>query len=146
MQFSAVYCLNWLTKCSLYHALSVSDSAAPPLHSTPLHSTALDPLFWVAHGALERMFQKAIFSGMFEETVYDTVSHCSGHNAVEKKAWLDGYHFIDQSIITSDLTNSELTVILDPKSNEYRDLINFVYDVAEFEWCEDASQWFPESA
>lgn len=80
---------------------------------------------------------------MFDETEYSTVSHCSGHNAEEKKAWLDGYYFIDQSVITSDLTNSELTLILDPKSTQYRDMINFVYDVADFTWCEDASNWFP---
>jgi hypothetical protein len=91
------------------------------------------------------MFQKAIFADMFEETVYNTVSHCSGHNAEEPKAWLAGYHFIDQAIVPSELTNSELTLILDPKSNEYRDLINFVYDVADFEWCKDADQWFPSS-
>ena len=94
---------------------------------------------------MERVFQKAILSGMFENTDYNTVSHCSGHNAEEKKAWLDGYTFIDKSIDTSDLTNSELTMVLDPKSEKYRDLINFVYDSNDFGWCKDSGLWFPNS-
>jgi hypothetical protein len=41
---------------------------------------AQDPLFWVAHGAVERLMQMVIFSGITTDTTYDVEdSNCSGH-------------------------------------------------------------------
>jgi hypothetical protein len=41
---------------------------------------AMDPLFWVAHGAVERLLQKVVFENFTSDLVYDsTTAHCSGH-------------------------------------------------------------------
>jgi hypothetical protein len=41
---------------------------------------ALDPLFWVAHGAVERLMQKVIFENATSDATYDASSaFCSGH-------------------------------------------------------------------
>ena len=91
---------------------------------------------------MERIFQKAIFSGMFSDTEYTTAGHCSGHNANKAKSWLEGFYFSDETVEAEKLTNAELTRILNPTTNEYRDMINFVYDTASFDWCVDAGTWF----
>jgi hypothetical protein len=65
---------------------------------------------------------------------------CSGHVAEDPKAWLEGYYFLDESIDASELSNTELTTILDPQGGKYRDLINYVYDVSDYAWC-DESGW-----
>jgi hypothetical protein len=40
---------------------------------------AQDPLFWVAHGAIERLVQRAIFSGITKDTEFSSTNqHCSG--------------------------------------------------------------------
>ena len=106
------------------------------------HSAALDPLFWVAHGAVERIFQKSMLSGVTSDSDYTSLDNCSGHIATSTKAWLKGFYLVNQTIDTATLTNSQLTNILDPNSDEYRDLINFVYDTASFEWCADSAVWF----
>jgi hypothetical protein len=41
---------------------------------------AMDPLFWVAHGSVERLLQKAIIEGASSDLVYNaTTAACSGH-------------------------------------------------------------------
>ena len=44
----------------------------------------MDPLFWVAHGAIERLFQRVIFDGTLADRVYANSMRnagCSGHTA-----------------------------------------------------------------
>jgi hypothetical protein len=102
----------------------------------------MDPLFWVAHGAMERIFQKSVFSGIFSDMTYSTVDHCEGHSAESVKSWLKGYYLEDESVDTSTLTNAELIGILDPNSDKYRDYLNFVYDTFSFDWCSSSDSWF----
>lgn len=73
---------------------------------------------------------------------WTAISHCSGHNAESTRAWLNGFYLSDESINTAELTNAELTAILDPTSDKYRDLVNFVYDTGSYSWCEDSESWF----
>jgi hypothetical protein len=105
---------------------------------------ALDPLFWVAHGSVERLFQKAVFSDIFSDMDYVSGDEffCSGHDAESAKFWLQGLYFVDESIKAEELTNAELTAILVPTSDQYRDLVNFVYDTADFSYCPDSDAWF----
>ena len=103
---------------------------------------ALDPLFWVAHGAMERTFQKSVFSGIFTDMIYNTSDKCSGHDSSESKYWLKGLYFVDETVGTHELSNEELTGILDPSSDQYRDLLNFVYDTSSFDFCSDSDSWF----
>ena len=105
---------------------------------------ALDPIFWVAHGAVERLFQKSVFANIFSDYEYTRVNDfpCSGHEADANKSWLQGYFFVDETIPVETLTNAELTAILNPTTNEYRDLINFVYDTGSMSWCEGSDAWF----
>ena len=107
--------------------------------------TALDPLFWVAHGAMERTFQKSVFSGIFTDMIFKSSDKCSGHDSSVIKFWLKGFYFIDESISAESLSNEELTEILDPTSDQYKDLINFVYDTSSFGWCADSDSWFSKS-
>ena len=102
----------------------------------------MDPLFWVAHGAMERTFQKSVFSGIFSDMSYTKSGHCSGHSATDSKYWLTGLYFTNETINVEELTNAELTAILDPSSVQYRDLVNFVYDTASYSWCEGSDAWF----
>ena len=42
----------------------------------------MDPLFWVAHGAIERLYQRVVFEGTLSDNVYATPMRnagCSGH-------------------------------------------------------------------
>ena len=102
----------------------------------------MDPLFWVAHGAMERVFQKSVFEGIFSDMKFDTTSRCSGHDFASPKGWLEGFYFSDESVEASHKTNAELTAFLDPTTDEYRDLINFVYDTNSYSWCADSETWF----
>jgi hypothetical protein len=96
----------------------------------------------VAHGAVERIFQKAMISGVSSDSDYSFVGSCSGHGANSPKAWLKGFYLVNETVNTAELTNSQLTNILDPNSDEYRDLINFVYDTGSFDYCADSAEWF----
>ena len=102
----------------------------------------MDPLFWVAHGAMERSFQRLVFSNMFTDMKYTTEGHCSGHSAVATKAWLEGLYFVDETVDITLYTNEQLTAALDPSSIQYRDLINFVYDTGTYAYCENSESWF----
>ena len=102
----------------------------------------MDPLFWVAHGAMERTFQKTVLTEMMSDMNYTRTGACSGHSATSTKAWLDGFYFSDESIDTAALTNSQLTAILDPTSDLHRNLLDYVYDTASYSWCKDSNSWF----
>ena len=104
--------------------------------------TAMDPLFWVAHGAMERTFQKAVLAGLFTDMIYDTNNHCSGHNYNSTKYWLKGFYFPNETISAELLTNEELTIMLDPSTAEYPYVTNFIYDTASFDWCDGSDAWF----
>jgi hypothetical protein len=91
---------------------------------------AMDPLFWVAHGAVERLMQKVIFAGITTDTDYDvTDANCSGHMNKGTKAWLKGFYFSNKTVTAQSLTNVELNEFLNPTTDEYRDNFNFVYDI-----------------
>ena len=101
---------------------------------------AHDPLFWVAHGAVERLYQRVVFEGILADKEYrqsevDKVT-CSGHTADGTKAWLKGYQFEDPSVDPTALTNAELADVLDPTGDKYRDYLNFVYDDSTWSWCD----------
>ncbi len=105
---------------------------------------AQDPLFWVAHGAVERLLQKVVFAGVLTDTDYDAPDErCSGHKEESGKYWLTGFNFLNKSLVSESLSNVDLTAILNPSSELYRDNVNFVYDTSSFSWCEDADSWFP---
>jgi hypothetical protein len=90
---------------------------------------ALDPFFWIAHGAVERLMQKIVFEGVSTDATYDsTDTHCSGHMNTGTKYWLKGFFFEDESIVAEEKTNVELNEFLNPSSDYYKDLFNFVYD------------------
>ena len=53
---------------------------------------ATDPLFWVAHGAVERLFQRTVFEGVMTDMSYTSSSPCSGHsyNGKRESTGFDG--------------------------------------------------------
>jgi hypothetical protein len=90
---------------------------------------ATDPLFWVAHGAVERLYQRFVMKGLPSDLIYGDVNEdCSGHASNGTKAWLEGFYFEDESVYAHQLTNSELTSILAPTSDDYHLMIPFIYD------------------
>ena len=111
-------------------------------------ASAVDPLFWVGNGAVERLYQQVLFSGALKDTTYvnSKRNECSGHTADGKKAWLKGLYFQDESVDPSTLTNTQLAGILDPTSDKYRDYLNYVYDDASWSWCSGFDDWFTSSS
>lgn len=69
--------------------------------------SALDPLFWAAHGAVERMYQRAMFEGVVADKEYRTTgdpgSECQGHNASLPLYWLKGFEFEDRSVLAHEV-------------------------------------------
>jgi hypothetical protein len=98
----------------------------------------------VAHGAVERLFQRVVFEGALTDGVYlnSKRNECSGHVDEGTKKWLDGFYFQDESVVASELTNVELSEILDPTGDKYRDYIDFVYEDADWSWCDNFDSWF----
>ena len=96
----------------------------------------------MAHGAMERTFQKSVLAGIFSDMEFNTVDKCGGHDYATAKNWLSGFHFPDDTIQAQKLSNQALTAILDPSSDSYRDLINFVYDTSAIEECDGSEDWF----
>ena len=70
---------------------------------------------------------------------------CSGHDANGKKSWLKGLKFDDLSVDPSDLTNTELSAMLDPNSDHFRDWANFVYEDSDWPWCDGFDTWLDAS-
>ena len=107
---------------------------------------ATDPLFWVAHGAIERLFQRIVFENILSSKEYGLYNgrsdQCSGHSLTGKKAWLQGFYFDGAGTDASQYTNVELTEILDPTTEKYRDYINYVYDDSQWSFCDGSESWF----
>jgi len=104
---------------------------------------AHDPLFWVAHGAVERLFQRVVFDNSLTNLNYvsSVRGTCSGHDANGKKAWLKGLVYEDPSIKPETLTNAELAEMLNPLHDHFRDWSSFVYEDKDWPWCEGFDTW-----
>jgi len=85
-------------------------------------------VFWVSHGAIEKLYQRVLFADLLTDTDYTTPNTCSGHDPAGTKAWLDGYYLADRTVNTATLTNAELTNLLDPRAESYQRLVPYVYD------------------
>ena len=110
---------------------------------------AMDPLFWVVHGAVDRLFQRVSFSGVLSDKVYKTSKRsigCSGHETTGSKRWLKGLFLDDSSIDVSMLTNQQLAEILDPTTDAFRDLQGSLYADSEYPWCEGFDDWLVSTA
>uniref|UniRef100_A0A7S0XFD2 Tyrosinase copper-binding domain-containing protein n=1 Tax=Chromulina nebulosa TaxID=96789 RepID=A0A7S0XFD2_9STRA len=103
-------------------------------------ASAIDPIFWVSHGSVEKLYQKLIINDLFLDLQYTaSSSSCSGHAPWGKKDWLNGYKFINTDIEVNEYTNAQLSDVLNPNSILYRDLISYVYDNAKSN-CEDVEE------
>jgi hypothetical protein len=91
-------------------------------------ASAIDPIFWVSHGAVEKMFQKIVIAELLTDLDYSTPSDCSGHSPTGKKAWLEGYKLGNADFDPSELTNVELVDLLNPSSTRYANFVPYVYD------------------
>lgn len=131
--------MSFEDKAALMRTLSSRYQFSGDLASS---SAALDPIFWVLHGAVERLFQRILFEGVLTDEQYDYVSDCSGHSFNGTKAWLGGFFFQDRSVDAAQVTNREFAKILDPRSEQYPELVNFVYESRDWEWCEDFDSYF----
>ena len=101
-------------------------------------SAAVDPLFWIVHASMEKLYQKMREQDFFSSTEYYRVDDhsCSGHNADGKKYWLTGYYMLNESIDASEVTNAEWVDYLNPMSDLYADNFKFVYDTFDYAaWC-----------
>jgi hypothetical protein len=92
---------------------------------------------------MERLFQRSVFGNKLRDMSYTSTSACSGHDYAAPKTWLDGFFFSDESVVAQKVNNAELTAILDPRSDKYRDYINFVYDSESYAYCNNSASWFP---
>lgn len=107
---------------------------------------ATDPLFWVVHGAVEKLMQRVTFEGVLTDTAYAQEDQiCSGHYIYSTKAWLDGFSFVDPTVVATNLTNGDLSDILIPTNDLYAELVSFVYDDLTYPWCDDEDTWFETS-
>lgn len=104
-------------------------------------ASPIDPIFWVSHGPVERLFQKIKSADLMADFDYTVESNCSGHAPWGVKKWLSGYWFIDSKVNVESLTNEQLLSVLDPTSDYYRDYIHYVYDNAEI-GCEGVDAFF----
>jgi hypothetical protein len=91
---------------------------------------------------MERLFQRSVFGNKLRDMSYTSTSACSGHDSSAPKTWLDGF-FSDESVNAQKVSNAELTAILEPRSDKYRDYINFVYDTESYAYCNNSASWFP---
>jgi hypothetical protein len=110
---------------------------------------AMDPLFWVTHGAVERLYQRVMFEGVLTTDSFANSKRgapCPEHESTTTKSWLSGLSFADPSIDATTLTNAQLAEILDPRGDKYRDLLTTVYDTSSYEWCgNDFDSWLNPS-
>jgi hypothetical protein len=115
-------------------------------------SAALDPLYWVSLGAVEKFTQKVLFEGVLDNATFSSSSTCSGHDASSPKSWLEGYYFANKTVQASALSNTDLAVIVNPtiggtKTYEmhYSNLLNYVYDSDTYSTCgsyQMVERWF----
>lgn len=96
-------------------------------------AAAIDPIFWVAHGSIERLYQKLLFESYITEDKYISTgpSGCSGHAATGTKAWLAGFSF-NSDIDPTTITNSDFVSYLNPDSDFYRDNFYSIYDHSDW--------------
>ena len=109
---------------------------------------ALDPVFWVINGAVDRLYQRVRFANVLSDTLYKTSKRnigCSGHEATGSKKWLKGFMLEDKTIDTSQMNNQQLAEVLDPTTDMFRDLQNSLYDSADYPWCAGLSGWLNEA-
>jgi hypothetical protein len=110
-------------------------------------ASPLDPIFWVSHGALERLYHHISFhSGdgdgdgdnrLLTDLEYSTESDCSGHAPNGTKAWLEGYYLQDETVSVKEVTNVQLTALLNPYHEKFVDLIPYLYDASPM-GCDEA--------
>ncbi len=98
-------------------------------------AAAIDPLFWIQHGGVQRFWQTLHYEQVFSDYSFSTTNVCSGHSAEGVLGWLDGYYFSNPSIKTANIQQHELMEMLDPTSDAYRDFFNYVYESTNYEWC-----------
>ena len=101
-------------------------------------SAAVDPLFWIVHASMEKLYQKMREQSFFSSTEYYSVDghKCSGHDPDSAKNWLQGYYMMNESIDASRVTNAEWVEYLNPMGDLYADNFNFVYDSFDYSsWC-----------
>lgn len=92
-------------------------------------AAAMDPLFWVAHGTVEKLYQNLVLMDWLEDDLYIETSaeSCSGHASNGTKAWLDGLT-IYPHMESSRLTNIDLMNYLNPTTDLFRDYMTALYD------------------
>ena len=98
-------------------------------------SAPLDPLFWIQHGGVQRIWQRLVYEDIFSNYEFTAENTCSGHSATGKFFWLKGYVFRDPSVISYEQTNAQLMGILDPLSETYSNLFNYIYEATDYDWC-----------
>lgn len=118
---SQAHVLNKLCGSSVYVGDFYSKSSAP------------DPLFWVFHSNLDRLFQKIIFDDELTSYEYDTSSTISGHSINGTAMWMEGYKVIDESLDLGQIANAERFKFLIPTFDEYRDNMKYIYDHSDWE-------------
>jgi hypothetical protein len=129
-------------------------------------STAWDPVFWVAHPAIDRMLHLIQFTANDQQAngeqelsfvnyeFTSTNDDCSGHSSTGTLSWLKGFYFADKdaynniadssfysdkyyvqsesecadAVCSHELSNADLTALLNPLTNEYATMMNYVYD------------------
>ena len=102
---------------------------------------AIDPVFWVLHGGVEKLYQRFIFEGLVgqENRFVNDIAGCPGHSASGKNPWMKGFHFSkwgdSSEIATEHLTNAELVSYLDPTREDFLDKFDFIYVDATYDWC-----------
>jgi hypothetical protein len=98
-------------------------------------------LFWVVHGAVERLFQYVSFKGWLSDLTYVQQNDipCTGHVDRCSKNWLSGFRLVDESVDATRLTNENITALLYPGGDPYRDLLSYVYDSSTFSWCDEGN-------
>lgn len=103
---------------------------------------SVDPVFWMIHGSVERLFQRILLADMVTDKSYTTTMECTGHSADGKKQWLNGFFFQDETVSASNLMNSEILAILDPTSDQYPNMIPYVYSSMTWKWCDGLDEKF----
>lgn len=96
-------------------------------------SSAPDPLFWVFHSQIERIFQKIIFDDRLIDFEYSSTSTVSGHSDEGTCAWLEGFKLVDKSLDIGLIPNAERFHYLVPFTDEYRDNMKYIYDHSDWD-------------
>jgi len=117
-------------------------------------SAPYDPIFWVLHGSILKMYQRIRFERVLSDDAGDAVftentEGCSGHSAEGKLLWLNGYHFAESGLWAdadpTTLTNSELASYLNPLSEEWDERFDFLFADVSYDWCPEVNAAFQEA-